>query len=85
MIKGNLNKAFPKTNKLVPGQATFSHNRMIWWDDLSIVSATILAELRNPEIVFASSRLVQWRGFEPAGVDKSGREILKYQEWFITQ
>jgi hypothetical protein len=84
MITGRLQKTLPKQSKPIDGAMTSNEKRMLWWDDPSKVDGRILAEIRNPEIMSASKYGIQFRGFEPSGIDKSGREILKYQEWWIT-
>jgi hypothetical protein len=55
-----------------------------WWDDPTSDHARLLAELRHAEIVSASSHGIMLKGYEPAGVDRHGREVMKYQEWWIT-
>ena len=84
MISGRLQKQLPKPSKPINGAMTSDNKRLIWWDDPTTVLAKILAEIRNPEIMSASTYGIQFRGFEPSGIDKSGREVLKYQEWWIT-
>jgi len=91
MISGLLNRGFPKPksgklfSKLLSGVLTFEHKRMLWWDDPTKEDGKILAELCNPEIKTISTFGIHICGFEPAGIDKAGREILKYQEWWITK
>ena len=84
MIKGRLQKQLPKPSKPINGTMTSDKKRMIWWDDPTTASGRILAEIRNPEIMSASTHGIQFSGFEPSGIDRSGREVLKYQEWWIT-
>jgi hypothetical protein len=63
---------------------TCDDKRLMWWDDPTRTSGKILSELRNPEIVSASTHGIMFRGYEPSGTDNAGREVLKYQEWWIT-
>jgi hypothetical protein len=84
MITGRLRKQLPKPSKPIDGTMTCHDKRLLWWDDPTTTMGRILAEIRNPEIMSASTHGIQFRGFEPSGIDKSGREVLKYQEWWIT-
>jgi len=84
MITGRLQKQLPKPSKPIGGTMTYHEKRLLWWDDPTTTMGRILAEIRNPEIMSASTHGIQFRGFEPSGIDKSGREVLKYQEWWIT-
>jgi hypothetical protein len=84
MITGKLQKQLPKPSKPINGTMTCYEKRLLWWDDPTTTMGRILAEIRTPEIISASTHGIYFRGFEPSGVDKSGREILKYQEWWIT-
>lgn len=84
MINGQLQKQLPKPSKPIEGIATCHEKRLLWWDDPTATTGKILAEIRNPEIMSASTHGIHFRGFEPSGFDNSGREILKYQEWWIT-
>jgi len=84
MITGRLQKQLPKPSKPINGTMTCHDKRLLWWDDPTTTMGRILAEIRNPEIMSASTHGIQFRGFEPSGIDKSGREVLKYQEWWIT-
>lgn len=38
--------------------------------------------LEQPEIIFINPDGIMLRGFEPDGVDKTGRKKYKYQEWY---
>ncbi len=84
MIAGRLQKQLPKPLKPIRGVMTCNGKQMYWWDDPTTASGNVLAEIRNPQIVSASTRGIMFSGFEPSGIDKAGREILKYQEWWIT-
>lgn len=84
MITGRLQKQLPKPSKPIVGAMTCHDKRALWWDDPSTSNGKILAEIRNPEIVSSSTHGIHFRGFEPSGTDKTGREVLKYQEWWIT-
>ena len=53
-------------------------------DDSTKQDGRIMAELRKAEIQSASSHGICLKGYEPAGADRHGRKILKYQEWWIT-
>ena len=87
MIKGKLFKQQPIPSKPVVGIAgmlTADGNDLKWWNDCTSVNGKVLAELRKAEIQAASSHGILFRGYEPAATDKHGREVLKYQEWWIT-
>lgn len=43
----------------------------------------ILAQLNKPDIVFINPPGIMLRGYEPAGVDRQGRQKFTYQEWFL--
>jgi len=86
MITGYLYKQYPKPSKKpIYGTVSCDQKRMFLWENLESKNTHILAELRVPEIVHASTKGVLFRGFEPYGFDKTGREITKYQEWWITK
>ena len=84
MITGLLFKQLPKASKPIAGTLTCNEKRMIWWDDPAATTGKVLAEIINPEVVFASTHGIYFKGFEPCGTDKTGRQIAKYQEWWIT-
>lgn len=84
MIAGLLQKQLPKPSVAQHGVLTCQNALMRWWDDPTTTTGKIISELENPEILSASTHGVHFRGFEPSGTDKSGRKIMKYQEWWIT-
>jgi hypothetical protein len=84
MIKGQLQKQLPKPSKPILGAMTCHDKQLFWWDDPTAPIGRILTQMRNPEIVSANSHGIHIKGYEPSGIDKSGREVLKYQEWWIT-
>jgi len=79
-----MHKQKPKALPPIEGVMTCHEKRLIWWDDAASTQGKKLAEMIHPEIISASTYGVLFRGFEPRGVDKLGREILEYQEWWIT-
>lgn len=83
MITGRLVKQLPKPSKPIDGVMTADDKKMYWWDDPTTENGKVLAKLRLPEILSASTRGIHFSGFE-SGVDKMGRETLIYQEWWIT-
>jgi hypothetical protein len=84
MITGTLRKQKPKPGAAIIGMMTADSNNLQWWDDSTQRHGRIMAELRKAEIQSASSHGISIKGYEPAGVDRHGREILKYQEWWLT-
>ncbi len=56
---------------------------MFFWDDPTAHNGRVLAQLEKPEIIFISTTGLMFKGYEPDGVDKTGRKKFKYQEWFI--
>ncbi len=85
MIKGKLHKQHPNLkSKPIVGMLTADGSELKWRDDCTVSSGKVLAELKKAELVSASSYGIEFRGYEPAAPDKHGREVLKYQEWWIT-
>ena len=84
MITGTLRKQKPKSGDPIIGMMTADGNNLQWWDDSTKQDGRIMAELRKAEIQSASSHGICLKGYEPAGADRHGRKILKYQEWWIT-
>ena len=86
-MKGKLYKQKPiptKPGSGIVGMLTADGNELIWWSDCTAARGKVLAKLKKAEIVSASSYGIEFRGYEPAAPDKHGREVLKYQEWWIT-
>jgi hypothetical protein len=74
----------PKPSKTpLTGAATCDRGQMIYWDNPADPHARIMAQLEKPEIMFINSSGMMVKGYEPDGVDKTGRAKYKYQEWFI--
>jgi hypothetical protein len=72
-------KQRPKPPKVpITGYFTVGDKKAQFW-----TNGARIYELYFPEIVHASSIGIYLKGFEPAGADKTGREITKYQEWWI--
>ena len=47
------------------------------------INDKLVHSLHKPDIVFISKDSMLVRGYEPAGFNKSGWRILKYQEWML--
>ena len=45
--------------------------------------AAVLASLRRARLDTASANGIMLSGFESTGIDRSGREKLAYQEWWL--
>lgn len=84
MNMGLMQKRLSRPSVPQCGVMTCQGGVMRWWDDPTSAAGKILAVLRNPEMISASTKGIHFRGFEPSGVDRGGREVLKYQEWWIT-
>ena len=79
-----LYKQLPKpAKKPIEGQITAHHKNMDFWTPNAGGDGKIAASLSHPEIVYATSHGIYLKGYEPSGVDKTGREVVKYQEWWI--
>lgn len=42
----------------------------------------IVAKLERPEVVYANTHGIMFRGYEPTGADRSGVPTFRYQEWW---
>ena len=47
------------------------------------INDELVYSLIKPDIIFISQDGMLIRGYEPAGFDKSGLQIFKYQEWLL--
>jgi len=76
-----LYKQFPRVvQRGIEGYLDIANKIANWFED----DNTPFAELRNPEIITATSLGMGLKGYEPVGTDKIGRVRFKYQEWWIT-
>ena len=78
-----LYKQRPKpAKKPIIGQFTVNNKVADFWTPDASKGSRV-AELRYPEIVHSSSLGIFLKGWEPTGIDKTGREVTRYQEWWM--
>ena len=74
----NLYLQLPKISKIpILGTLAIDKNFAYFF-----VLNSLSASLSKPEIIFINPDGIMLKGYEPAGIDFSGREKFKYQEWF---
>lgn len=84
MVTGKLYTQQPKPSKTpIAGVLSYSDGKLQWRSGYG-PGSKVLAALLHPEITHASSESIEFKGYEPTGYD-AGREVVKYQEWWITK
>ena len=84
-MKAILRKQLPKKEKngttgiLSIDTSTLVNKRTAYFLD---EQERCVATLNNPEVVWINPHGIYLKGYEPDGVDKTGRQKYKYQEWF---